>query len=83
MPALAGTSRMPYRRFLLFNAIGGVLWGVGFVLLGFLAGDSYRTVEKAVGRGVAVAVAALAVAVLAFWLVRRHRSEERYEDGAA
>ena len=83
MPALAGTSRMPYRRFLVFNAIGGIIWGVGFVLLGYLAGDSYRTVEKAVGRGVAFAVAALALALLAFWLVRRHRSEERYEDGAA
>jgi membrane protein DedA with SNARE-associated domain len=82
MPALAGTSRMPYRRFLVFNAAGGIIWGIGFVLLGYLAGDSYKTVEKAVGRGVAVAVAALAVAVLILWLIRRHRSEERYEDAA-
>ena len=28
MPALAGTARMPYPRFLAFNAAGGLFWGV-------------------------------------------------------
>ncbi|WFR74608.1 hypothetical protein P9209_16815 [Prescottella defluvii] len=40
MPALAGMSRMPYRRFLAYNAAGGLVWGIGFVLLGYLAGSS-------------------------------------------
>lgn len=34
MPALAGTSTMPYRRFITWNALGGIVWGIGFVLLG-------------------------------------------------
>lgn len=34
MPALAGTSRIAYRKFLAFNAAGGLIWGAGFVLLG-------------------------------------------------
>jgi membrane-associated protein len=29
MPGLAGTARMPYRRFLVFNAAGGLIWAVG------------------------------------------------------
>ena len=29
MPGLAGMSRMPYGRFLVFNAAGGLVWGVG------------------------------------------------------
>ncbi|WP_253905232.1 DedA family protein [Arthrobacter sp. H14] len=29
MPALAGTSRTPYPRFLAFNATGGLVWGAG------------------------------------------------------
>jgi membrane-associated protein len=80
MPALAGVSRMPYRRFLVFNALGGLIWGVLFVLIGFLAGDSYAAVEKTVGRGVAIAVAALVVVALGAWLLRRHRAAERYEE---
>ena len=33
MPGLAGTARMPYRRFLAFNAAGGLIWAVGFTML--------------------------------------------------
>ena len=75
MPALAGTSRMPYRTFLAFNAAGGLVWGVGFVLLGYLAGNSYATIEKTVGRSAALIVAALVIVGVIVWRVRKHRSE--------
>lgn len=73
MPALAGASRMPYRRFLAWNAFGGVIWGSLFVVIGYLAGASYQQVEKQVGRGVAVALVAVVVALLVVWQVRRER----------
>jgi membrane protein DedA with SNARE-associated domain len=73
MPALAGTARMPYLRFLGFNVAGGVLWGVGFVLLGYLAGNSYETVARAAGRDIAVVMGMLAVISLVIWRVRRAR----------
>ena len=47
MPALAGTSRMRYRRFLAFNAAGGLVWGVGFVLLGYVTGNWEERYEPA------------------------------------
>jgi membrane-associated protein len=75
MPALAGTARMPYPRFLAFNAAGGVIWGTGAVLIGYLAGNSYQTVEKTVGRDVAVVVAVIALSALVIWRVRHHRAE--------
>lgn len=77
MPALAGTSRMPYGRFLAYNAAGGVTWGIGFVLLGFLAGNSYEAVAKAVGRDLAVAIAAVALAALIAWHFRSRRRQQR------
>lgn len=77
MPALAGTSRMAYRTFLAFNAAGGLVWGTGFVLLGYLAGNSYATIEKTVGRSAALVVAALVVVGVIVWRVRKHRSEQR------
>ena len=74
MPGLAGTARMPYPRFLAFNAAGGLLWAVGFTLLGYLAGASYRKVESIAGKaGIAIlAVVLLAVLVL---VIRRRRRE--------
>jgi membrane-associated protein len=73
MPGLAGTARMPYRRFLAFNAAGGLVWAVGFTLLGYLAGASYHKVEKVAGRTSEVILAVLVTAVIAFVILRRRR----------
>lgn len=79
LPALAGASRMRYLKFLAFNALGGITWGVGFVLLGYVAGASYETVAKAAGRDITAAVAVLAIAALVVWKVRKARRERRDE----
>jgi membrane protein DedA with SNARE-associated domain len=78
MPGLAGVSRMPYRRFLFFNAVGGLAWGVTFCLVGYLAGNSYTVVEKFVGR----AGAAVTVVVILVGLVVWHRRRRHASDGA-
>ncbi len=74
MPAAAGAVRVPYRTFLLYNVVGGLVWGVGYCLLGYLAGSAYGVVERRVGTGLAVAVALVVVAAVAIWAVRRHRA---------
>jgi membrane-associated protein len=80
MPALAGTAGMPYRTFVVYNAIGGVIWGIGYCLLGYLAGSAYAAVERQVGAGFAIAIAALVVAALVIWAVRRHRRAPAFAD---
>ncbi len=75
MPALAGMSRMHYPKFLLWNAIGGVTWGAGVVLVGYLAGHSYARVETWFGRGTAGAAALVVVVAVVVWQVRRRRRE--------
>jgi membrane protein DedA with SNARE-associated domain len=77
MPALAGTSRMPYPRFLAFNAAGAVIWGVGVTLLGFFAGQSYAAVERALGRTSAVLIVLVLVAAFVIWHRQRRRNESR------
>jgi membrane protein DedA with SNARE-associated domain len=74
MPAAAGAVRVPYRTFLIYNVLGGLVWGVGYCLLGYLAGSAYGAVERRVGTGLAVAVALILVAALGVWAVRRHRA---------
>jgi len=77
MPAAAGAVRVPYRTFVLYNVAGGIIWGVGYCLLGYLAGSAYSVVESRIGTGLAVAVAALAVAA-AVWAMHRRRAAARF-----
>jgi membrane protein DedA with SNARE-associated domain len=77
MPAAAGAAQVRYRTFTVYNVLGGLIWGVGYVLLGYLAGSAYAAVERAVGTGLAIAIGAIVLAAVAVWLFRRHRSAVR------
>ena len=70
MPALAGTARMPYGRFLAWNAAGGLAWGAVVVLIGYAAGASYARVEKSFGRDAALVVLGVLVVAVLVWRVR-------------
>jgi membrane protein DedA with SNARE-associated domain len=72
MPGLAGLSKMHYRRFFIANALGGILWGVGFTLLGFYAGAALNQVAS-YASAIGLALVALIIAVVvALHLRRRH-----------
>jgi membrane-associated protein len=77
MPALAGSARMPYPNFLVWNASGGITWGATVVLLGYAAGASYAQAEKTFGRDVAVVVLAVAVVALVVRRLGRRRADCR------
>lgn len=74
MPGMAGASQMPYRRFLLFNALGGITWGLGFTVLGYLAGASYHKLENYAGK-VSQAILLVVIVGVAVLAVRRHRGK--------
>ena len=66
-PGLCGMSGMPYRRFLLFNALGGIAWGTAMCVLGFVAGKSYQRVESSLGAFGAVLLLLFVVAGVVLW----------------
>jgi membrane-associated protein len=76
MPGLAGLSHMKYRTFLFWNATGGLLWGVGFSLVGYFAGASYEKVAKTIGRDSAIAIGAIIIIGLVVWHFRKKAAEK-------
>jgi membrane-associated protein len=74
MPAAAGAVQVRYRTFTIYNVIGGLVWGVGYCLVGYLAGSAYAVVASRIGTGLAIVIALLIAAGLAAWAYRRHRS---------
>ncbi len=71
IPGVAGMARMPYGRFLAFNVVGGVAWATTFVMLGYLAGASWRRVERIAGRASLILLALVVLAVVLRWTTRR------------
>jgi membrane protein DedA with SNARE-associated domain len=84
VPALAGASGMPYRRFLLWDVMGAVIWGPGLVGLGYMAGGSYDKVAEWTGRAglVLLVMCILVAAVLAGgrWLARHPEEAAAWRD---
>jgi membrane protein DedA with SNARE-associated domain len=69
-PFLAGSSRMPYLRFFVFNALGCALWAATFALLGYFFGESWHVVGKWFGRASAILVGLLLLFLGFIWLWR-------------
>jgi membrane protein DedA with SNARE-associated domain len=68
---LAGITRMPWRSFLLFNALGGVSWATTVGLLAYLAGDAIDAIIRDAG---IAAFAVIAVGAVGLFVVRRRRA---------
>jgi len=76
VPAVAGDSRMPYPKFLLWNVIGALVWGPSVVVAGYLAGRSWRALETYLSRGGFTLFALTVLGFVIVHLVRKRRSEK-------
>jgi len=72
---LAGTNRMRWPGFLLFNALGGIVWATLFGLGGYYLGDSIHRLTGPV----AIACTVLATLIIIAFLIFVHRNEQRLE----
>jgi membrane protein DedA with SNARE-associated domain len=54
VPFLAGSSRMPYRKFFPYNVSGAALWASAVVLLGYFLGASWQIAERWIVRASAI-----------------------------
>ncbi|BCB90873.1 DedA family protein [Phytohabitans suffuscus] len=71
VPAVAGAAHLRYRRFLLWNVLGGASWAVTVTVLGYLAGGSWRRVERDLGGAALAVLGAVVLAVVAVVVTRR------------
>jgi undecaprenyl-diphosphatase len=71
VPFVAGASRMNYRKFILYDALGAVLWTVGFVSLGYVLGASWRVAEQWISRSGLVLGTVVILSLVLIWLRRR------------
>src|SRR5258708_20757523 len=72
---LAGTNRMRWPRFLLFNALGGIMWATLYGLAGYFLGDNVHRLTGPIG----IVAIVLAVIILLPFLLLFCRNEHPLE----
>jgi membrane protein DedA with SNARE-associated domain len=76
VPGLAGMSGMKYRRFLGWNALGGLVWGGGCVLLGYFFARSIRRVEQYLSYGGFVLFTLVVLGFVGWHFYKRRRDAQ-------
>jgi membrane protein DedA with SNARE-associated domain/membrane-associated phospholipid phosphatase len=80
MPFTAGTSRLPYRRFLPYDILSAGLWSATLCLLGYIFWRNFSTLTSIAGKGalgLGIVVAIVVGAIFAFKRLRKPEERER------
>jgi hypothetical protein len=70
-------SGLRYRVFLFYNALGGLIWGIGYTLLGYIVGVSFEHIVSQVGLWSLAVVAVVVVIALAVRMILKRRERCR------
>jgi membrane protein DedA with SNARE-associated domain len=70
---------MRYRRFLAANMLGGIIWGIGYTLLGYFAGSALKTIENDASY-VGIALLVVVAAVLIGLHYRRKKKDQQRDE---
>jgi len=75
----AGISRMPMGRFLLFSTLGSLPWNAALIVAGFVVGENYEEIERAI-KPFEYVVYAGVLALVAFFVIRWRLGKRRRPD---
>jgi membrane protein DedA with SNARE-associated domain len=75
MPSMAGMSGLRYRTFLMWNALGGAIWGPGCVLLGYAFASALDVVGETLTWAPLALLAVVVVVAIGLHLRRRKREQ--------
>jgi membrane protein DedA with SNARE-associated domain/membrane-associated phospholipid phosphatase len=77
LPFIAGASRMPLRRYLIYDVLAAGAWATTFSVLGYIFWQSFSQLTKYVSRGLFAFGTFVALVVVVVALVRLRRDPEK------
>ena len=77
-PVLAGVAGMRYRIFLMYNVMGGVLWGAGVTFAGYFLGETFPQVDRYITPIIAAIIITSFIPLIREW----YRSRKNAPQGA-
>jgi membrane-associated protein len=79
-PVVAGVGEMPYRRFLLYNVVGGLGWVLSMTWAGYLLGSVVPNIDRHI-HVVVIVVIVLSVIPIAVEIIRERRRQSSPSTG--
>ncbi|MEK6947052.1 MAG: DedA family protein [Nanoarchaeota archaeon] len=76
-PFVAGSSKVPFKKFLFYNLIGGISWGVFFSLVGYIFGKAYKVASGYIDGFLIIFFIA---AILAVYFYIGHKRRKKIKD---
>ncbi|HWG53745.1 MAG TPA: DedA family protein [Gemmatimonadaceae bacterium] len=67
----AGAGDMPYKRFTIYNALGGIVWAAGYGTLGYLFAKNLPHLEHILGRATWLLAVLVLLIVIGVWVKGR------------
>ncbi len=74
-PVVAGVAQMPYRTFVTYNVVGGLLWALGVTTLGYVLGETIPDIDKYLLPAVVVIVALSLIPIVREFLKMRREDQ--------
>ncbi len=75
-PLVAGISGMEYKKFLLYDFLGAVIWSIIIPLLGYFFGANWKLVKKIINR---VGLGVIVLLIIIYFILRHFRRKKRLE----
>lgn len=72
-PTVAGAGKMNYKKFLIYNILGGIGWVVSMTLLGYFLGRSIPNIDKKVHWVILIVIVLSLLPILKEWLHSRKK----------
>jgi membrane-associated protein len=73
IPVIAGVGKMDYRHFFMFNALGGLLWGISLPVLGYSLGKKVPSIDKYILPVIGLIIIVSALPVMYHYFKARRR----------
>jgi len=73
VPLVTGASKVNFRKFFMFNILGGIVWALTFVGMGYAFGTSYELVSKYVGKFVFFAIVGTIAIVCGYKFIEKRK----------
>ena len=74
IPTIAGVARMNYRKFFVYNLLGGIAWCTSIVLIGYFLGQKIPNIDKYLLPIVGIACAASCIPILIEVFKKKHKT---------